>query len=70
MNVLELTQRIQFVTNAEGHKSAVILSLDDWEKLLALLEDLEDAEEIRRAREETEDTIPWKQVKAELGIES
>jgi PHD/YefM family antitoxin component YafN of YafNO toxin-antitoxin module len=70
MNFIELTQRVQFVVNPEGQKSAVILSLEDWENLLTLLEDLEDAEEIRRARKDTEDTIPWKQVKAELGMES
>ena len=69
MNTTELSQRVQFVVNAEGHKSAVLVSLDDWEQLLTLLEDLEDAEEIRRAREE-EDAIPWEQAKFELGIEA
>jgi PHD/YefM family antitoxin component YafN of YafNO toxin-antitoxin module len=53
MNITQLSQRVQFVVDAEGHKSAVLVSLDDWEHLLILLEDLEDAEEIRRARAET-----------------
>jgi hypothetical protein len=29
---------------------------------------LGDAEEIRQAREEDEETIPWEQVKADLGL--
>ena len=70
MNISELSQRVQFVVNAEGHKSAVLVSLDDWEQLLTLLEDLEDAAEIRRARTEDEEAIPWEQAKAELGIEA
>lgn len=70
MNATELSQRVQFVVDAEGHKSAVLVSVDDWEKLLTLLEDMEDAEEICRAREEEEDAIPWEQAKAELGIEA
>lgn len=70
MNATELSQRVQFVVDAQGQKSAVLVSVDDWEKLLTLLEDMEDAEEIRRAREEEEDAIPWEQAKAELGIEA
>lgn len=70
MNITQLSQRVQFVVDAEGHKSAVLVSLDDWEHLLILLEDLEDAEEIRRARAENEEAIPWKQAKVELGIDA
>ncbi len=66
MKATELAQRVQFVVDAEGHKSAVILNVDDWEQLLTLLEDLEDAEEIRRAGAEAEEAIPWEQAKAEL----
>lgn len=70
MNITQLSQRVQFVVDAEGHKSAVLVSLDDWEHLLILLEDLEDAEEIRHARAENEESIPWKQAKVELGIDA
>lgn len=69
MNATDLAQRVQFVVDAEGKKSAVIVSVEDWEQLLTLLEDLEDAEEIRHAREDKENAIPWEQAKAELGIE-
>ncbi len=68
MNVTQLLQKVQFVVNAEGKKSAVLLSLEDWEQLLTLLEDLEDAEEIRQAREQKDEPILWEQAKAEFGI--
>jgi hypothetical protein len=29
MNATELSQRVQFVVDAEGHKSAVLVSVDD-----------------------------------------
>ncbi len=70
MNITELSQRVQLVVNAEGKKSAVLLSVEDWEQMLNLLEDLEDAEEIRRARAEEEEAIPWEQAKVELGIDA
>ena len=63
-----LLQSVQFVVDSEGHKSAVLVDLDVWQQILPLIEDLEDADEIRRAREEDEETIPWEQVKAELGL--
>ena len=68
MSEMTLLQSIQFVVDSDGHKSAVLVDLDVWEQILALLEDLEDAEEIRRAREEDEETIPWEQAKADLGL--
>ncbi|GAA6620110.1 type II toxin-antitoxin system Phd/YefM family antitoxin [Scytonema sp. NUACC26] len=69
MNTIQLSQKVQFVINAEGKKSAVLLSLEDWEQLLTLLEDLEDAEEICQVREQKGEAILWEQAKAELGIE-
>ena len=69
MSEKALLQSVQFVVDSEGHKSAVLVDLDVWEQILPLLEDLEDADEILQAREEDEETIPWEQVKAELGLE-
>ena len=67
--LVELLEKVQFVVDAGGNKSAVQLSVEVWEELLTILEDLEDAEEIRLARENKEEAIPWEQAKAELGIE-
>jgi PHD/YefM family antitoxin component YafN of YafNO toxin-antitoxin module len=62
-------ESVRFVVDTEGHRSAVLVDLDVWEQILTLLEDLEDAEEIRRARAEDEETIPWGQVRTDLGLE-
>lgn len=68
MSETALLQSVRFVVDSDGHKSAVLVNLDVWEQILTLLEDSQDAEEIRRAREEDEETIPWEQVKADLGL--
>ena len=69
MSDAALLQSVRFVVDSDGHRSAVLVDLDVWEQILPLLEDLEDAKEIHGAREEVEETIPWEQVKAELGLE-
>jgi len=51
----------QFITNANGDKTAVILTLADYQELM---EDLEDLTAIAELRDE--ETIPWEQVKKEL----
>ncbi len=43
----------QFVTDANGDRVAVILSMDEFAAVTELLEDLADAEEIERRRGET-----------------
>lgn len=68
MNAKQLLEKVQFVVDTAGNKSAVQLSVEVWEELLTILEDLEDAEEIRLARENKEEAIPWEQAKEELGI--
>lgn len=42
----------QFVTDEEGNRVAVILSIAQYEEIADLLEDLEDAAEIERRRAE------------------
>ena len=51
----------QFITNANGDKTAVILSLADYQEIM---EDLEDLTAIAELRDE--ETIQWEQVKKEL----
>jgi PHD/YefM family antitoxin component YafN of YafNO toxin-antitoxin module len=70
MSNADLLDSVQFVVDSGGHKSAVLLNLDVWERVLTLLEDLDDAEEIRRARAEDKEPIPWKRVKTDLGLGS
>lgn len=56
-----MSRNVQYVTDANGERTAVILPLDEYEDLL---EDLH----VIRVAEETKDEprIPWEQVKAEL----
>jgi PHD/YefM family antitoxin component YafN of YafNO toxin-antitoxin module len=56
-----MARNVQFVTDANGERTGVILPLDEYEELL---EDLH----VTRIAEETkgDDRIPWAEVKAEL----
>jgi len=68
MNTTQLLEKVQFIVNAKGNQSAVLLDIEDWEKLLIILEDLEDADDIIDAKEENEEAISWEQAKSELGL--
>ena len=56
-----MSKNVQYVTDANGERTAVILPLEEYEELL---EDLH----VSRVADETKDEprIPWEQVKAEL----
>ncbi|WP_211336562.1 type II toxin-antitoxin system Phd/YefM family antitoxin [Luteococcus japonicus] len=53
-----------------GQRVAAVIDADDLDRLIDAAEDLADIEAARAARAEidTEGTIPWDQVKADLGI--
>ena len=56
-----MTRNVQYVTDVNGERTAVILPLDEYEELL------EDLHVTRVAEETKEDAlIPWEEVKAEL----
>lgn len=56
-----MSRNVQYVTDANGERTAVILPLNEYEELL---EDLH----VTRAAEETKDEprIPWEKVRNEL----
>ena len=56
-----MSEALQYLTDETGKKTAVVLPIADYEKLL---EDLDDLASIAERREEP--TIPHKQFKAEL----
>ncbi|HLF74009.1 MAG TPA: hypothetical protein VI524_06675 [Anaerolineales bacterium] len=68
MTVTEILEKVKFVINPSGDKSAVIVDLDVWEQIVAMLEDLEDAEEMNQARSAHEETVPWNVAKKELNL--
>jgi len=56
-----MSETLQYLTDEAGTKTAVVLPITDYEKLL---EDLDDLAAIAERRNET--TIPHEQFKAEL----
>lgn len=56
-----MSRNVQYVTNENGERTAVIMPIEEYEELL---EDLH----VTRVAEETKDEerIPWEQVKNEL----
>ena len=56
-----MSRNVQYVTDVNGERTAVILPLDEYEELL---EDLH----VTRVAEETKDEerIPWEKVRSEL----
>ena len=54
-----------------GRRVAAVIDADDLDRLIEAAEDLADIEAARAAREATdagEPTIPWDEIRAELGL--
>ena len=51
-----------------GHRVAVILDSDAYDRLIDSADDVEDRRELDRARAD-DDYVPWDEVKAALGLE-
>jgi hypothetical protein len=68
MTITEILRSVKFVVEPDGHQSAVVVDLNVWEEIVALLEDAEDAEEIKQARAVKEETIPWKTARKNLKL--
>ena len=60
---------LQYVTNSQGQRTAVVIDLETWKHIVEALEDAEDVDEMRLAREEKDDLIPWQQVVGEYHAE-
>lgn len=59
-----MSKNVQFVTDVEGQKTAVIVPIDEYEELL---EDLHLGRVARESKDE--ERIAWEQVKEELRAE-
>lgn len=59
-----MVQDVQFVTDAEGHKTAVLLPIEQYEAYQQMLEEQELAEAVRQSRNEA--TRPFSEVVAEM----
>jgi hypothetical protein len=56
-----MSRNVQFITDAEGNRTAVILPMDEYEQLM---EDLHLARIYEESRDE--ERFPWDQIKEEL----
>jgi hypothetical protein len=56
----------QFLTNEKGEKVAVVIGIEEYEKLLEELEDLEDIRAYDEAKASGETPIPFEQAIAEI----
>lgn len=65
--------KARYITDESGNRQSVILSLEEYERLLEAFEDLEDlraADEALREIERGEDElVPWEQVRDRIGSE-
>jgi PHD/YefM family antitoxin component YafN of YafNO toxin-antitoxin module len=64
-----MKQPTQFLTNEKGEKIAVVISIEEYEKLLEELEDLEDLQAVKEyeaAQSAGEKPIPLEQALAEI----
>ncbi len=71
MSINELVQSVQFLTDAGGQKTAVLIDIDSWEEIVTLLEDIEDAYELQQAKQTQEKLVDWETVIVEtpnLGV--
>jgi Phd_YefM. len=64
---IELARTEAVFLERYGRPAAVLVSPEQYEKLVAALEDAEDVAAFDAAMDEEGPNIPWEQVKADLG---
>jgi antitoxin Phd len=68
-DVVELARTEAVVLERYGRPAAVLVSPEQYERLVAALEDAEDVDAYDEAMSEEGPNVPWEQVKADLGWE-
>jgi hypothetical protein len=74
MNVRDVVASVQFVVDPEGKPTGVLLSMDTWNTIIQVLEEVEDQDLLRtymlrrRAASSPDDMglLSWDEVQAEL----
>jgi PHD/YefM family antitoxin component YafN of YafNO toxin-antitoxin module len=59
----------RFVVNERGEREAVVLSMEEYRKLMAYLEELEDSLELKRAMEEETEFVDYDEFVANMKAE-
>ena len=68
-DIIELARTEAVFLERYGHRAAVLVSPEQYERLVAALEDADDVAAYDEAMSEEGPNIPWEQVKADLGWE-
>ena len=68
-DVVELARTEAVVLERYGRPAAVLVSPEQYERLVAALEDADDVDAYDEAMSEEGPNVPWEQVKADLGWE-
>ncbi|HEY0249061.1 MAG TPA: type II toxin-antitoxin system Phd/YefM family antitoxin [Gryllotalpicola sp.] len=66
-DVIERSQHEAVFIERRGRRAAVVISTEQYERMLEALEDAEDIAAFDEAMAEEGPSIPWAQVKADLG---
>jgi len=61
-----MTFHTEYLIDEKGHKKGVVLSVEDFLKLLEYLEDLEDTLDIKKAKDSAKGYVDFKHVIAKL----
>jgi hypothetical protein len=79
MTAVEALKSVQFVVNTEGRPTAALLSIEAWEALVNLLEDVVDMRSARQALSELQAAggrpqqagwLAWEEIEAEWDDEA
>jgi antitoxin Phd len=68
-DIVELARTEAVFLERYGHRAAVLVSPEQYERLVAALEDADDVAAYDEAMSEEGPNSPWEQVKADLGWE-
>ena len=59
---------VQYLVDKEGHKTGVLLSLEEFEHLIDLLEEAQDIRDFRAAKADDDDWLSLTEAKMQLGL--
>ena len=59
----------QFLVDEKGERTAVVLSIEEYDELIEAIEQREDIRRLEAGKKIKGEDVPWKQVKAKLRAE-
>jgi hypothetical protein len=59
---------VQYLVDTKGQKTGVVLSVEEFQKLLSLLEEAQDIQDFHNAKVEEDEWVSLKEAKKQLGL--